>query len=213
MQKDAFLDALGRRFACKKFDANKKIPRDTLLSLLEAGRLSPSSFGLEPTRILVIKNPALRENLKQVCWNQDQLVKASEVLIFTSLKADMLPHTNYIRDKFSRRLKSHDEIKLYIEERYSRRKLDALGYTADLEKLALWSAHQAYIMATTIMNHASFLGIDSCMIEGFDKPEIETLLDLDSVKEQVSLLLCLGYRDMPQSKRLRIDLDELVRFV
>ncbi|STQ86454.1 NAD(P)H-dependent oxidoreductase [Helicobacter muridarum] len=210
---DEFSQAMRFRFACKKFDENKKIPCDVLYSILESGRLSPSSFGLEPTRMIVVKTKSMREKIKQACWNQDQISQASEVIVFSSLKADMLPNTNYILGKFSRRLKTSDEIKHYAKERYGNRKLEALGYISDIEKLGLWSAHQAYIMATTVMNHAAFLGIDSCMIEGFDKSQIESSLDMDTFKEQVSLVLCLGYRNMPQSNRLRMSLDEIVKFV
>lgn len=213
MKNDAFLQAMQSRFACKIFDKTKKIPNDEFQAILESGRLAPSSFGLEPTRMILVESNEMRERVKEACWGQNQIVDASCVIIYTSLKADMLPHTNYIINKFSRRLKTQEEIKHYANERYGQRKLETLGYTADIEKLGLWSGHQAYIMATTMMNHAAFLGIDSCVIEGFDKKAIETVLEMDSFKEQVSLLLCLGYRNMPQSKRLRMSLDEIVRSI
>lgn len=213
MKNDAFLQAMRLRFACKIFDKTKKIPNDEFQAILESGRLTPSSFGLEPTRMILVESNEMRERVKEACWGQNQIVDASCVIIYTSLKADMLPHTNYIINKFSRRLKTQEEIKHYANERYGQRKLETLGYTADIEKLGLWSGHQAYIMATTMMNHAAFLGIDSCMIEGFDKKALESVLEMDSFKEQVSLLLCLGYRNMPQSKRLRMSLDEIVRSI
>ncbi|WP_285818382.1 NAD(P)H-dependent oxidoreductase [Helicobacter bilis] len=213
MKNDAFLQAMRLRFACKIFDKTKKIPNDEFQAILESGRLAPSSFGLEPTRMILVESNEMRERVKEACWGQNQIVDASCVIIYTSLKVDMLPHTNYIINKFSRRLKTQEEIKHYANERYGQRKLETLGYTADIEKLGLWSAHQAYIMATTMMNHAAFLGIDSCMIEGFDKKALESVLEMDSFKEQVSLLLCLGYRNMPQSKRLRMSLDEIVRSI
>ncbi|RDU72754.1 NAD(P)H-dependent oxidoreductase [Helicobacter aurati] len=212
-QHDKFSQAMRFRFACKKFDENKKIPSNVFHSLLESARLSPSSFGLEPTRMLIVQTKNMRKSIKETCWNQDQITQASEVIVFTSLKVDMLPQTNYILEKFARRVKSNEEIKHYAEERYGKRKLEKLGYISDIEKLGLWSAHQAYIMATTVMNHAAFLGIDSCMIEGFDKAQIESLLKIDTFKEQVSLVLCLGYRAMQQSKRLRMPLDEIVKFI
>lgn len=213
MKHDAFLGAMQSRFACKKFNKTKKIPNEVFEAILESGRLSPSSFGLEPTRMIIVQTQDMKEKIKAVCWNQSQITDAAQTIIFTSLKVDMLPHTNYIYNKFARRVKTQDEIKQYALERYGKRKLEALGYTTDLEKLGLWSAHQAYIMATTIMNHAAFLNIDSCMIEGFDKKEIESVLELDTFKEQVALLLCLGYRDMDQTPRLRMNLSEIVRYI
>ena len=178
MKNDAFLQAMRLRFACKIFDKTKKIPNDEFQAILESGRLAPSSFGLEPTRMILVESNEMRERVKEACWGQNQIVDASCVIIYTSLKADMLPHTNYIINKFSRRLKTQEEIKHYANERYGQRKLETLGYTADIEKLGLWSGHQAYIMATTMMNHAAFLGIDSCMIEGFDKKALESVLEM-----------------------------------
>ncbi len=213
MKQDNYLHAMQFRFACKKFDVTKKIPNDEFEAILESGRLSPSSFGLEPTRMIVVRSKEMREKIKEVCWGQNHIIEASEVIIYTSLKVDMLPHTNYIFNKFARRVKTSDEIKHYALERYGQRKLENLGYIADTEKLALWSNHQAYIMATTMMNHAAFLGIDSCMIEGFDRKEIESVLHIDTFKEQVALLLCLGYRAMEQSPRLRMNIDEIVKFI
>ncbi|MWV61816.1 NAD(P)H-dependent oxidoreductase [Helicobacter saguini] len=211
MREDLFLNASKFRFACKVFDKDKKIPCGQWHAILESGRLAPSSFGLEPTRMIVVKSKAAKEAVKKACWEQKQITDASHTIIFTSLKCDMLPGTNYIRNKFARRTKTSEELDYYIKERYGRMKLETLGYTADIEKLGMWSAHQAYIMATAMMYHAAFLKIDSCMIEGFDKVELEKYLQMDTFKEQVSLVLCLGYRAMEQGKRNRMDIHDLVR--
>lgn len=213
MRQDAFLEAMQSRFACKIFDKTKQIPSDIFEAILESGRISPSSFGLEPTRMILVRTNSMKNKIKQACWGQDQITDASETIIYTSLKSDMLPNSNYIFNQFSRRVKTIEEIRHYADERYGKRKLEKLGYINDTEKLGLWSGHQAYIMATTMMNHAAFLGIDSCMIEGFDKNTIESVLELDTFKEQVTLLLCLGYRLMPQSKRLRMSLEDIVRVI
>lgn len=213
MGQDAFLDAMQSRFACKIFDKTKQIPSDIFESILESGRLAPSSFGLEPTRMILVQSDSMREQVKQACWGQNQITDASATIIYTSLKSDMLPHSNYVFNQLSRRVKTDEEIKYYTKKRYGQMKLEALSYLSDIEKLGLWSGHQAYIMATTMMNHAAFLGIDSCMIEGFDKKEIESCLSLDTFKEQVTLILCLGYRAMPQSKRLRLPLEDIVRII
>ncbi|MCG8428482.1 MAG: nitroreductase family protein, partial [Chromatiales bacterium] len=74
-------EALQFRHACKKFDAEKKIPSDQLNSILECGRLSPSSFGMEPWRFLVIQNPELRKALRKACWDQAQITDSSDVVV------------------------------------------------------------------------------------------------------------------------------------
>ncbi|RDU66553.1 NAD(P)H-dependent oxidoreductase [Helicobacter didelphidarum] len=213
MKQDIFLDAMQFRFACKVFDKHRKISDDEFEAILESGILSPSSFGLEPTRMLIVRTQEMREKIKEACWNQDQITDASQTIVFTSLKVDMLPNTNYVFNKFARRVKSADKIKYYATERYGKNKLENSGFLTDIEKLGLWSIHQAYIMATTMMNHAAFLGIDSCMIEGFDKNLLESTLQLDTFQEQVALVLCLGYRNMEQSPRLRMNKHEIIKFI
>ena len=64
--KQAVLNAFRFRHACKSYDAAKKIPADDFAYILETERLSPSSFGLEPWRFLVVQNPALREELRGI---------------------------------------------------------------------------------------------------------------------------------------------------
>ena len=59
MTKQDILSAYAFRHACKAYDPNRKISEDDLRFILETARLSPSSFGLEPARFVVIKKPAL----------------------------------------------------------------------------------------------------------------------------------------------------------
>ncbi|MFZ5375912.1 MAG: DUF309 domain-containing protein, partial [Campylobacterota bacterium] len=71
-----FLKAMEFRHACKRFDTEKKIPSEQFDSILEVARLSPSSFGMEPWRLIVVRNPSLRKALKPSCWNQSQIVES-----------------------------------------------------------------------------------------------------------------------------------------
>ena len=75
-----------------------------------------------------------------------------------------------------------------------------------------WGALQAYIMATYMVAYASYLGIDTCYIEGFDKEKVEKYLNLDTTKEQVALVLCFGYRAKEQQPRFRLKLDEIIEY-
>ena len=143
-----FLDSIYFRHSCKLFDENKKIPKEVFDEILEVGRLSPSSFGLEPTRLLVLRSD--------------------------EAKAALRPYSG--------------------------------------ESLAHWSSKQAYIMATYMVAYASFLEIDTCYIEGYEKRAVEKLYGLDPFKEQVSLIVCFGYRGKEQQPRYRISLDDLVEY-
>ena len=79
-----YLESLNWRYATKKFDPSRRISDEDLSDLLEAVRLSPSSYGLQPYTILVIQDPSVRERLRPACWNQSQITEASHVLVFAS---------------------------------------------------------------------------------------------------------------------------------
>ena len=93
-------------------------------------------------------------------------------------------------------------------------------YASHLEKtlssndnIYSWTSKQSYIAAGNMMSAAAFIGIDSCPIEGFDKEQVEAILDLDKSKYQLSLVLPFGYRVNPQSEQLRLDSDNVIEYI
>ena len=78
------LRALQWRYATKQFDANRTIPEETWKVLEQSLVLTPSSFGLQPWRFLIVKNPALRSQLREVSWGQPQLTDASHLVVLTA---------------------------------------------------------------------------------------------------------------------------------
>ncbi|WP_407380335.1 nitroreductase family protein [Helicobacter sp.] len=118
MEQD-FMRAMRFRHACKKFDSQKPIAPEVFESILESGRLAPSSFGMEPTRLLVVRDRVKREQLKALCWNQDQITDASEVVVYLVKIADMQSTSNYALECFKRKGLSEEKIKAYKDERYA----------------------------------------------------------------------------------------------
>lgn len=204
---DTFLEGVAFRHGCKVFDECKKIPTEVFENILQVGLNAPSSFGMEPTRIMVIKNPKIRQDIQPFCWNQAQITTASELVVFKTLTTQLIPPSNYVKQAMVRKQKTPEQLKAY-EERYTNYLKDK-GY--DEYKIGYWAALQSYITATAMMDYASFLKIDTCMIEGFEKAPLEQYFKLDSA-EQITLLLAFGYRIKPQSKRYRIALDEFIEY-
>lgn len=203
-----FQKALNFRHACKIFDTSKKIPANQFLEILESARLSPSSLGLEPTRLLVVRDKNLRERLKEVCWNQIQLTSAAEVVVLKCQLQSMTPPSNYIDKMSFRRGKTDDEREKWIEF-YAKflKTNESNGIT-----LRHWVEKQSYIAGSSMMNYAAYLGIDSCAIEGFNERELNKVLEIDTFKECVSMILTFGYRVKEQQKRYRLSLDEIVEY-
>lgn len=204
-----FAEAMDFRHACKIFDESKKIKDEDLNFILEAARKSPSSFGMEPWKFLIITNEKLKEQLKPLCWNQVQITSCSHLIIILAAIDDLRPEFKVVERKFKRRNLSEEKTQMYIEV-YANHLKDILSSD---EKLFSWTARQTYLAMANMMTAAAVKGIDSCPIEGFEKQKIEELLKLDTKKYQISCLLPLGYRVNAQSKQLREDLKDIVEYI
>ena len=76
-----YMEMLHFRHATRNFDTNKKITYKDRDYILEAGRLSPSSFGIEPWEFLVIESRSIRKKLQDACFGQEQVASASLVIV------------------------------------------------------------------------------------------------------------------------------------
>ncbi|BCD61130.1 MULTISPECIES: NAD(P)H-dependent oxidoreductase [unclassified Nitratiruptor] len=197
---DPFLEAMEFRHACKIFDHTRKISKEDFEFILECGRLSPSSFGMEPWRFLVIEDEKKKEALQPLCWNQKQITTCSHLVVIKANKAVVQDDT-YIQAMFARRGLDEARTKAYIE-RYK-------SFLAE-QDISCWVQKQCYIAAANMMTGAAFRKIDSCPIEGFEKAKVENYLGLDPQKEEVALILTFGYRLKPQPPKHRLSLDTLV---
>jgi nitroreductase len=189
------------RHACKEFDG-RAIPEDDFLYILEAGRLAPSSFGMEPWRFLVVTDPAKKEALRPLCWNQKQITTCSHLVVVKNQIA-AVQDDEYIRKMFARRGLDPEATEAYIK-RYKE-------FVAR-QDIGAWTAKQCYIASEAMLLAAAFKKIDSCPIEGLEKERVEEYLGLDPAKEQVAIILTFGYRKRPQPPKKRLSLEELVEW-
>lgn len=202
-----FLEAMAFRHACKRFDATKKIPEDQFESMLEVCRTSPSSFGMEPWRLIVVRNENLRKALKPSCWNQHQITECSELVIFTTDNDVVRSGTPYVRKMFERRGLPAEAVDAYmgVYKNY----LEPIE--SDELLLQNWTAKQCYIACANMMTYAATLKIDSCPIEGFDREEVEAILDLPE-ECSVALICAFGYRVNPQSEQTRLPINQIIEY-
>ena len=206
-----FLESMKFRHACKIFDENKKISAGEFDFILEAGRLSPSSTGLEQWDFLVVQNKELREKIKAVSWNQVQITSCSHLLVILAKVAEVKSVGEYVEKMIDRRGDKAPEMIAARKKFYG----DFLGgrFHGDDELVYHWSSKQCYIAATNMMTAAASLGIDSCPIEGFDEATLNKILGLDTSKQRVSLIVPFGYRVKPQPKRYRRELSDVVKWI
>ncbi len=204
-----FMKAMDFRHACKIFDEKRKIEEKEIRYILEAGRKSPSSFGMEGWKFLVVTNEALKERLRPACWNQVQITSCSHLVVILAAINNLKPQSGVPAERFARRPLSKSQIEAYIE-RYKTHLSDT--FSSD-ERTYAWSARQTYIALANMMTAAAFIGIDSCPIEGFEKAKVEEILGLDTNEYQVSVLLPLGYRLNGQPAHIRLPFEKVVEFI
>ena len=177
--------------------------------ILEAARKSPSSFGMEPWKFLVITNEELKAKLRPVCWNQIQITSCSHLVVILAAIDDVKPEFGVVEKKFRRREMPQEKLDMYLGL-YSSHLKNTLSRD---ENILAWTAKQTYIALGNMMSAAAIKGIDSCPIEGFEKEKVEEILALDTKKYQLSVIVPFGYRINEQSTQLRESLDTVVDFI
>jgi Nitroreductase len=204
------LEAFAFRHACKEFRAGTRIPDEDFAVILEAARLSPSSFGFEPWSILIVQDMTLREKLMPISWGaQKQLPTASHFCVMIARRAaDLKPDSGYIHGIMQDVQHLPEEVmraKIQRVENYLRNDIKIWDSDAAMFD---WACRQAYIALGNMMTAAALLKIDSCPIEGFERDNVETVLEkegvLDKDKFGVCCMVAFGYRkEEPRPKTRR----------
>lgn len=211
------LQAHNNRYACKKFDKIKKISDEDFNCILESARLSPSSFGFEPWKFLLIENEDLKEELKEFSWGaRNSLNTASHFLIVLARK-DVVPGSSHVKHIIEDvRGTTLEAVAHHLEFFETFQKNDFHLFDSKYG-LSDWASKQTYIALANMMTTASFLGIDSCPIEGFDKDMADSLLSSKKIIDPniygISYMVGFGYRDETQPIKTRQSLEEIFEII
>ncbi|MPQ26907.1 NAD(P)H-dependent oxidoreductase [Bacillus paralicheniformis] len=221
-KKQDILDAFQFRHAAKEFDPNKTISDEDFQFILETGRLSPSSFGLEPWKFLVIQNEELREKLRSVSWGaQGQLATASHfVLLLGRTAQEMKYDSDYIAHQLNDVKKMPPEIKenLIKKDGVLCKFQESDFHLLESDRAMFdWVSKQTYIALGNMMTAAAMIGIDSCPIEGFDYDQVHDILEKEGLLEEgkfdISVMVAFGYRAKEPRPKTRRALDQIVKWV
>jgi len=178
------------RYATKKFDAGRQIPAEVWSALEQSLVLSPSSFGLQPWKFLVVTDPALRQRLRGAAHGQSQVEEASHLVVFlakdsiTAADVDhFLQRTATVRDQPVAALDAYREM--------------MVGYLVQGPAAATvqhWAARQAYIALGNFMTSAALLGVDTCAMEGLDPAQFDQILGVTGTGFHTVCACPAGYR-------------------
>ncbi|NPA50838.1 MAG: NAD(P)H-dependent oxidoreductase [Epsilonproteobacteria bacterium] len=218
MNSKEIIDAFYFRHACKIFDKDKKISKEDFDTILEAARLSPSSFGFEPWRFIIVQDMKLREKLLPVTWGAQNILPTAShyVIILARKKPTLLYNSDYITHMM------YDIHKLPKEKAEARRLKYKKFQEEDFKLLESdraifdWAAKQCYIALANMMSVAAMLKIDSCAVEGFEMEKIEPILrdefGVDTDIFGVAVMVGFGYRVKPQPPKTRQPLEDIVEW-
>ncbi len=183
--------ALNWRYAVKAFDASRRIEPNTWAALENSLVMSPSSYGLQPWKFLVITDAALRAELRPHSWNQSQITEASHLVVFlakreiTSADLDQLIHASS-----AARGVPAEQLSFYRD--LMQKDLIDGPRSQQIER---WASNQVYIALGTFMTAAALLGVDTCPIEGFSPADYDRILGLESTPCRSCGVCAAGYRD------------------
>ncbi|MCP4882293.1 MAG: NAD(P)H-dependent oxidoreductase [Flavobacteriales bacterium] len=203
------INSLKWRYACKKFDKNRKLDQIQIDILSNAFNLTATSFGLQPLKMLIVKSDALKAKLLPHAYFQPQITTCSHLLVFCidtafdeksidayfDLEKDIRGTSEEIVGKFRNQLKS-------IYKNKDRQQIDTSAI------------YQAYISLGTLMTVCAEERIDSCPMEGFNPVKFDDVLELGKMNLRSVLLLPVGFRAdddiMSSMKKVRKPLEQVI---
>ena len=182
------LSALHWRYAVKRFDPDRTISPEIWTAIEESLVLTPSSFGLQPWRFIIVTDPELKAQLPAVSWGQMQPKDCSHMVVIATLrKMDAQYVDDFLESVARARNVSIDSLANY-------RKV-ILGFlTSSSERIGDWATQQGYIALGQLMATAAFLGVDACPMEGIEPAKYDRLLGLESGQYATRVACAMGYR-------------------
>ncbi|WP_339895492.1 NAD(P)H-dependent oxidoreductase [uncultured Algibacter sp.] len=206
------LDKLNWRYATKAMNG-KKVAEDKIERILEAARLAPTSSGLQPFEIFVIKNQEVKEKIKPVAWNQSVITDCSHLLVFAAWDT-------YTTDRINHMFDLTNEIRGFKNEGWENYRGMLLNSypQKDAEENFNHAAKQAYIAFSQAITAAAYEGVDATPLEGFDPDAVDKILGLREKGLRSAVLLPLGYRKEGEDwlvnlAKVRKPMEELVTVI
>jgi len=206
-----YLEALNWRYSVKRFNG-QKISSEKLNNILEAGRLSVSSQGLQPYHLLVVENDETIQKLIPAFYNPSQISTCSHLIALVS-KTNI--NKEYVDNYFNHII---NERGVTLEQLVAfRNNINSQLENQTSQEMESWSEKQSYIVLGSLIMASAQENIDSCPMEGFKSDILEDLLKIDKDTEKITVVLTLGYRaeddNFQNFKKVRKPADKFIKFL
>ncbi|KPQ34170.1 MAG: Nitroreductase [Phormidesmis priestleyi Ana] len=207
------LEQLNWRYATKQFDPNQPVADEVWQALEDSLVLTPSSYGLQPWKFIVVTDPAVKAQLKPLSWNQDQITDCSHLVVFTIKKnlsaADV--------DRLMESTATTREVP--VESLAGYRNMIVSDVVQGPRSLNVndWATSQAYIALGNFMTSAAVLGVDTCPLEGIEPAGYDKVLNLLGSGFATVVACAAGHRSAADKyaelAKVRYPHDEMVEVV
>ena len=212
----SLLSAMEERFTCKRYDPEGHVSNEDFELILEAARLSPSSFGFEPWKLLVIENEDLVEQIRTQAWGAKRNADRTVVIL---ARRGVDAQSSWV-EHISRDVQGLDEEGTAAKlEKFASFQRDEIHVADNERTLFDWAGKQTYIALANMLTMAATLGVDATPIEGFNLAALEELLVskglYDPAEWGVSVLAQFGVHDPSHrmAPKTRRTLGEVVEWV
>jgi nitroreductase len=208
---DKLIEALNWRYAVKKFDTSKKIDERTWKTIEDALVLTPSSYGLQPWKFIVVTDKAVMQKLTISSWGQKQVEDCSHlVVIAVKEKMDVEHVNNYINSIVEQRGVNPLEL-----EGLKKMMISDIVNGPRSEVSFEWAARQAYIALGNLLTVTAVLGVDTCPMEGIIPAKYDEILGLTGSGFKTVVACPVGYRaaddKYAQVKKIRFSNNEMIK--
>lgn len=190
MTNEQLLTALNWRYATKVFDAARKIPADVWRTLEQSLVLTPTSYGLQPYKFLVVQDPGKRAELLPHSWGQKQVLDCSQFVVFIA-RTEM---TEADVDRLIQRTVAVRQLPANALDAYRGMMVGDIVNGPRGKRAHEWAARQAYIALGNLMTCAAMLDVDTCPMEGLNPVEYDRILNLAGTGYATVVACALGYR-------------------
>jgi nitroreductase len=192
------LTALSGRFSCRQFK-NEPVAEAELDRVLEAGRIAPSAFGMEPWRFVVVASAAAKDKVAAACFGQAPAVTAPVLIAIVAMVDALAPDSAFVEERLIAEAGGPPPQELRDMYR---------GFHAQVEPKS-WAIAQCNFAAAQMMAQATSLGLATCPMGGFDEAALAKALEL-AKGEAPALVLALGHCALAQGERWRRGMGEIL---
>ena len=191
------ITALRWRYAVKKFDPTRIISDTVWNTLEEALILTPSSYGLQPWKFVVVDDLETRFRLRAASYGQPQITDAARLVVLAARKS-------FPASEVERHVGRVAEVRGITPASLGGYRKMMMGLLARSESARDdWAARQVYIALGNLLTSAASLGVDACPMEGIESAEYDRILGLGDRDYTALVAVPLGYRS-PEDANARI---------